>query len=153
MLKQFDRLVEVAGYSKDKVRAVRGDLIDPDATHSPELSEPAFFNFDLVTLGYALHHVEDPENMLRKLAERTRPGGSVLVIDLLGEDRSDLPPAEYVSHGGFTEEMTRGYFQKVGLVDFGWKLFSEASDMPPTGPSGKKQVFMARGVKPSSSQL
>lgn len=151
MLKEFDRLAGEAGYGKEKMKAVRGDLLDPEGTPAPELAEPEYFNFDTVTMAFALHHVEDVETMLRRLVERARPGGTVLIVDLVGKERKDLPEGMGVAHGGFMEDQMQKLFEKVGLENWGWRLFKDQVEMP-FDHGGAKTVFMARGVRPASSE-
>lgn len=150
MLKEFDRLAEEEGYTKDQMKAVRGDLLDPEGTPAPELAGPEYFGFDTTTMTTALHHVGDVDTMLRRLVERTRPGGSVLIVDMVGKNREDMPEGMGVVHGGFTEEQMRSHFERAGLESFGWKLFQDLVDMP-ADEGGPKILFLARGVKPASS--
>lgn len=153
MLKEFDRLRTEAGHSEEKMRAVWGDLLDPAGTPGPELDGPEFRDFDVVAMGYALHHVDDTQNMIQKLSERLRPGGTLLIIDFIGKHASELGGgADFVAHGGFVEDQLRVQFQKAGLDrNWGWKLFEEKTAIPVPVPT-EKQVFMARAIKGSEEK-
>jgi ArsR family transcriptional regulator len=45
---------------------------------------------DAATMVLVLHHVPDPERVLREAARVVRPGGRLLVVDMLPHDRDDL---------------------------------------------------------------
>ncbi|KAF5625847.1 uncharacterized protein FTJAE_9830 [Fusarium tjaetaba] len=81
MVEQYNKLALKAGYTSTKMRAVQADLIDPELTPSPEIDTPGFFDFDVVVMCMALHHIEEPDNMILQLSKRLRPGGILLIID------------------------------------------------------------------------
>ncbi|KAK2677096.1 hypothetical protein RAB80_005836 [Fusarium oxysporum f. sp. vasinfectum] len=81
MVEQYNKMALKAGYTSIKMRAIQGDLIDPELTPSPETNTPGFFDFDVVVMCMALHHIEDPDNMILQLSKRLRPGGILLIID------------------------------------------------------------------------
>ena len=63
------------------MHAVQGDLVAPLDEGNEDLKREDFYNFDVIVISMALHHVEDPQKMISKLVERLRDGGSLLVID------------------------------------------------------------------------
>ncbi|KAF5704715.1 hypothetical protein FGLOB1_8368 [Fusarium globosum] len=79
-----------AGYTSTKMRAIQADLIDPDLTPSPEIDTPGFFDFDVVVMCMALHHIEDPDNMVLQLSKRLRPGGILLIIDWVKKETPEF---------------------------------------------------------------
>lgn len=73
-----ERLSDDAG---QRVRAIQGDLPTP----SDALAAEDWFNFDVAVISMALHHVNDPIDMLRRLRHRTKPGGKLVVVEMTPE--------------------------------------------------------------------
>jgi len=69
---------------------------------------------DSVVSLMALHHVPDTRNMLRRLRELLRPGGLLLLGDLLPED-GGFHGDEPVAHKGFDPEELHGLCTDMGL--------------------------------------
>jgi SAM-dependent methyltransferase len=67
----------------DRMSAIQGDLNEPEKT--PALSRPEWFGFDCLVISFALHHVDDPIDFLKRLKARVKPGGTVVVVDWLKE--------------------------------------------------------------------
>ena len=63
----------------DHMRAVHGDLMAPEV--DPALLSEEFSDFDLVVISMALHHLQDIGEAVKRLANRLRSGGTLLVID------------------------------------------------------------------------
>ncbi|KAH9939571.1 S-adenosyl-L-methionine-dependent methyltransferase [Amylocystis lapponica] len=105
--------------------------------------------FDLVVCAASYHHLENVAETTRTLAFFLKPGGSLLVIDILqDESRSDLFPAQYhhiVAHPhGFAEAEMRSLFEGADLTQF------EFAPTVSAKMAGKDlQLFLARGVKPA----
>lgn len=154
MVSQYNILAEKAGNSREHMHAIHGDLLDAEATPSPELTSPEFRDFDLAVMSLALHHVEDADEMIRKLAERLADGGVLVIVDWMDGSESgcqippltDVPVKHTVSRMGFKEEDLKQSFEKAGLGDWGWKRFASQSTVPEAF-GGKQQGFLARGVK------
>jgi ubiquinone/menaquinone biosynthesis C-methylase UbiE len=147
MLEQFDKRVKKAGYSEPHVKAVRANLLDASASSSPELQDPLLQNFDMALIGLALHHIDDVDGILGKIVERLRPGGTLVVVDLAGEALKEMPKGHGIAHSGWTEPAMREIFERLGLENWGWRLWKDTLKMP----DGEKSGFIARGVKPSAS--
>ncbi|KAF4995186.1 hypothetical protein FGRMN_5324 [Fusarium graminum] len=156
MAEQYNNMALKAGYPPAKMRAMQGDLIDPESTPSDELDTPAFFNFDLVAMCMALHHIEDHEDMILQLSKRLRPGGILLIVDWVSQaENSNLQSgigAMSISNRnskrmGFEEEDIKTGYEKAGLEDISWKWASAPSQVP-REVGGKQQLFLARGMKP-----
>lgn len=148
MLEEFEKRVRAEGYSEDQVKTVRGNLLDASAATSAELQDPLLKDFDMVMLGLALHHIDDIDGILTKLVERLRPGGTLVVIDLVGDALKEMIPEGHgIAHSGWTETEMKTIFERVGLENWGWKLFKDPLKMP----DRSKYAFLARGVKPLSS--
>ena len=59
------------------MRATRGDVMVAEAS----ISGPEFFNFDVIVMSMALHHVDNPELCIQQLVKRLVPGGTLVIID------------------------------------------------------------------------
>ncbi len=70
---------------------------------------------DAAVLGLVLHHVPEPERALAEVARIVRPGGCLLVIDMLPHDRVSY--RQQMGHVwlGFAEEPMRSLLGDVGF--------------------------------------
>ncbi|QPC61943.1 hypothetical protein HYE67_004174 [Fusarium culmorum] len=157
MAEQYNKMALKAGYTPAKMHALQGDIIEPESTPCPELNTPAFFNFDLIVMCMALHHIEDPDNMILQLSKRLRPGGLLLIIDWVSHSDSTTQEGENwkmdfsklsVNRMGFEEDEVKNAYDKAGLEDWSWKWTSTPSQVP-REIEGKQQLFFARGRKSS----
>ncbi|KAF4967258.1 hypothetical protein FSARC_5170 [Fusarium sarcochroum] len=158
MAEQYNQMALKAGYTPTKMRAVQGDLIDPESTPSPELNSPAFFNFDVVIMCMALHHIQDPDDMILQLSKRLKQGGILVIVDWVALSESDCRRTGDQTLGlsnlsvnriGFTENDVKSAYEKAGLADWSWKWASTRSQVP-REIGGEQQLFLARGKKPYS---
>lgn len=149
--------------------AVEGDLVNP----SSALGDPKWYGFHVAITSMALHHFAQPVNVLRRLGQRVKSGGAVIVVDWLnnlplprnstrgGEQQEKEPyhpqhnadPERMESvHGtkvwaGFTLESIEQSFKAVGLCNVEFKLHPELSKMPES-LGGDKQIFYAKAYVP-----
>lgn len=170
MLTEYRATATELGLTESQMLAVRGNLLAPTVEPTnPPLSEDELNNFDLVVISMALHHVDDVELAVKRLAERLRPGGVLLIID--GAQRSssgephgtassdnhhddqspcgvkpDHSAAHTISHDFFTKEQIFDLFQKAGCGDSSFVLSDRLSDVPGSR-TGKMQMFFARATK------
>lgn len=150
MVKQYNIEAKNAGYSDEKMHAICGDLVNGSATVDESVS-----GFDLIVMSMALHHVDDPKDMIQRLSGRLGKDGVLLIIDWVGPSESgcsppkapeDHPVRHTVSRMGFEKAEIHEWFTDAGLHDFGWRWFSERSHLP-EDIGGEKQLFLARAVK------
>ncbi|PHH78301.1 hypothetical protein CDD83_3997 [Cordyceps sp. RAO-2017] len=159
MLAQYRATAAEIGLSEAQARAVQGNLLAPNieaTATSPPLSEEQLSNFDMVAICMALHHVDDIELATRRLAQRLRPGGVLLIIDWATRDgsASETTPLQYqphpaahtISHDSFTQDQILGLFQQAGCGDSRFVLADQLSDVP-GALGGKMQLFFARASK------
>ena len=95
MVNEYNAVASKLNFSSEKMHAVHGDLIRPDV--DPALLSDNLSNFDLVAICMALHHLENPAYAIKKLVERLRTGGILLVIDWAissGADQDQLNGAQ-----------------------------------------------------------
>lgn len=150
MVTQYNKLANEAGHPETKMHAVVGNLLD-DGDDVPE----GFETFDLIVMSMALHHVADPDLMIRRLSERLVEGGVLIVVDWVSHAESgceppkpaaDSPVRHTVSKHGFTEGEVEAGFRGAGLEGWGWRWFAERSTLPAEF-GGEHQLFLARGRK------
>ncbi|KAK6857013.1 S-adenosyl-L-methionine-dependent methyltransferase [Apiospora arundinis] len=71
------------GLTEEEMHAVVGDVTVPEDPSPAALSAPHFFDFDVAVLGLGFHHFADPPLAAKRLVERLRPGGVLLILDFV----------------------------------------------------------------------
>ncbi|CAG9976907.1 unnamed protein product [Clonostachys byssicola] len=167
MVAKYRATAEDLGLPESRMMAVQGNLLahTVEATNPP-LSQEQLSSFDLVAICMALHHVDDIELAIKRLAERLRPGGVLLVIDWATRDSSaqdvrSAPPASAfgehykhkshpashtITHDSFTREQIFGLFEESGCEDSSFVLADRLSEVP-GARTGSMQLFFARASK------
>jgi len=74
-------------------------------------------SFDVVVLSQALHHARVPAAALKEAHRITRPGGRVLVIDLLAHTEEWVRDKLQDRHLGFTESSLEHLLTRAGFAD------------------------------------
>lgn len=93
----MDRLrgqCEDQGIAEDEMRAVHiADIASSEALQGQL--------FDIVVAAQVMHHISDVGRVLEALAQRLKPGGTLIVIDQLRDPATPLkPPTAVVPHRG-----------------------------------------------------
>ena len=70
---------------------------------------------DAAMVSLVLHHLARPEDALRSIARALRPGGPLLVIDMVAHDRESYRHTMGHEHLGFAEEDVRGWAEHAGF--------------------------------------
>lgn len=153
--------------------AYHGNICIP-AVEDPEAFQDAtrFSNFDMACVGLGFHHFDDPELAAKRLVQRLKPGGVLVIIDFLphgdhhhhhhhhhdgdehhghsheGADSQghDLHKAmKTVTHHGFSEESIKDIFVNAGAgKDF---AIDNMGEVIMGAHMGNRTLFMARGTK------
>ncbi|KAI1351242.1 S-adenosyl-L-methionine-dependent methyltransferase [Xylaria sp. FL0043] len=139
MVAAYNARAENQGLSPEEMHAVLGDLAAENVDET--LSTPELFNFDIAVVGGGFHHFGDPELAAKRLVERLKPGGVLLIWDFLphgpphrhqhghhhghheaghaGEKKDGHDVYHSVMHHGFSEERMREIFTAAGAgTDF-----------------------------------
>jgi ArsR family transcriptional regulator len=97
---------------------------------------------DVALLMLVLHHVAQPEEVLRGLAGALRPSGRVVMVDMLSHERLEYRRTMGHVHLGFSEEDVTRWAQQTGFSLMSWNVLS-----PETTASGPPLfVAVLRGV-------
>lgn len=99
-------------------------------------------SFDLALLSQVLHGLEDPRAAVVEAARITRPGGTVLVLDLLPHDESWV--VERLGHRrlGIAGDDACAWLKEAGLAPVRWEEAARRRGNPFT-------VLVASGKKPA----
>ena len=97
---------------------------------------------DAAVLSLVLHVVVDPAAALAEAARTLRPGGRLLVVDMLPHEREDYRASMGHLWLGFGEQQLGGWLQDAGLTDV--RVVALPPDPVAKGPG----LFTARAVKP-----
>ncbi|KAE9365142.1 S-adenosyl-L-methionine-dependent methyltransferase [Stipitochalara longipes BDJ] len=147
-----------------KLFAIEGDLLSPSST----LQDPKFFDFDIIVMSMALHHVADTQLMINKLYERLAVGGVLVIVDWStmglaasghghkhghvngknenGAEENLKAAAHTVAHWGFSVEEMTELFENTGMVDVGFLEGIEKSKVP-AEMNHEQQMFIAKARK------
>ncbi|KAG2139026.1 S-adenosyl-L-methionine-dependent methyltransferase [Suillus clintonianus] len=143
MVDQYNQSVVNQGIPFEEMRAVCCDL-----TAAPDQLDG--MKFDVVVCASSYHHFPSIEEVTKALASYLKPGGLLLVADLMkpssAESAQELFPTNahhIVAHsGGFEEADIKAVFEGAGLINF---AFVTACKAKKHGHS--VQLFLASGTK------
>lgn len=151
--------------AESKMFGIQGDLYHP----SENMNGPDWENFDVAVISMALHHVADPIDMLRRLRQRLRPGGVLIVVEFLGKEEEAKGSEGYdprnmveVVHKqkiwpGFTTGNLEGNMKRAGFEDFEVKKLETPAYVPPEASGGRMDTemwpFFAKATVAESASL
>lgn len=72
-------------------------------------------SFDLVTAHQVLHYLDDPDVVVREAARVLRPGGRLVIADLLPHDMEQLKTEQAHRRLGFSDDEIESWFATAGL--------------------------------------
>ena len=97
---------------------------------------------DAATLVLVLHHVAEPSRALREVARALKPGGRLLVVDMLPHDREEYRRTMGHVWLGFDEIQLTRLFAEAGLSPAG------VHPVPPHPKAKGPALFAARALRP-----
>lgn len=98
---------------------------------------------DAATLVLALHHASDPERVLAEARRVLKPGGRLLVVDMLPHDREELRAQMGHIWLGFSASQIERFLAKAGLA--GGRVRPLPADPEARGPT----LFAATARRPT----
>jgi SAM-dependent methyltransferase len=168
----YNEMAQQSGIPFEQMHAVQGSI--PPPLENILLATEEFFNFDLIVISMALHHIEDQAGLLSGLYERLRSGGVLIVIDLAPDTDAHFHENEcgenedyhaqhkarvhhtISNHDGFELDDMRELLGQAGFVpeSFDYQLFpntpTNASHISVHGACknlNMKPFFIAKGAK------
>lgn len=92
---------------------------------------------DAVLVMLVLHHVEDPARVLAEARRALRPGGRVVLLDMIAHGREDYRHSMGHRHLGFARETVEAHLDRAGLAVTTWR------DLPPASDAQGPPLFLA----------
>lgn len=119
------------------------ELVQGDAEDLPlpdEMCDTAFSSM-------LLHHLGDPGRGVKEMARIVKPGGRVVISDLVEHDYDWTREVMADVWLGFTEEQIQKWLAASGLTDTTYSSTKVPSPLEPDAPP-KLRAFIATGTKP-----
>jgi ArsR family transcriptional regulator len=98
-------------------------------------------SLDAAFLVLVLPYVAEPAQIIREAVRALRPGGRLLLTDLMPHERSEYRQTLGHQWQGFGEEQVLGWFQAAGLEDPRYRA------LPPEPSAKGPRLFTAVGVR------
>jgi ArsR family transcriptional regulator len=100
---------------------------------------------DVALLFLVLHYVVDPASCLREAARVLKPGGHLLVVDMMPHDQVELRESMNQLWSGFSKEQMNQWLESAQLA--GFQYIALPVDAQARGPA----LFAARSIKPTET--
>ncbi|KAF3898764.1 Methyltransferase [Trichophyton interdigitale] len=143
MVEEYNKNIAALGLPADKMFAKKGNLLSDKPSEG--FTEPEYFNFNLVIIGFALHHFKSPDLAMKRLVERLAPGGILVVLDFI---EHSLEVEHGVTASGFGPDLRR-QFEHAGVGD-GFDYVLPDRGVMHGKPPKELRYFLARGERPKS---
>ncbi|KAL7905242.1 S-adenosyl-L-methionine-dependent methyltransferase [Trichoderma velutinum] len=146
----YNEMAQQSGVPPGLMVAVQGSI--PSTSTNPLLATEEFFDFDVIAISMALHHMDDRAGVISGLYERLRSGGVLVVVDLApeahthghshapshghtgcaagGHSHGTVSPQHTISkHGGFAPEDMKALLAVAGFTpeSFDYKLYPDTT--------------------------
>ncbi|KAK4188952.1 S-adenosyl-L-methionine-dependent methyltransferase [Podospora australis] len=158
MVATYNARAENQGLSLQEMHAYQGNLCSPSDPDPEAFASPEFRNFDITAVGLGFHHFDDPALAAKRLAERLKPGGVLLILDFFTHGTAEFGHEvnATITHHGFSEAEIQRIFEEAGVgKDFALDavepmVFHRATE---SRPEIRRRIFLARGTKEESSRV
>ncbi len=97
---------------------------------------------DVALLSLALHYVADPPRVIAESRRIVRPGGRVVLVDMMPHDRDDLQLRMGHMWRGFDQLQVTGWFEAAGLAH------ARYTPLPPDQSARGPTLFLATARRP-----
>jgi 2-polyprenyl-3-methyl-5-hydroxy-6-metoxy-1,4-benzoquinol methylase len=98
--------------------------------------------YDIAVTNMTMHHINDVESFVSKLAKSLQSGGQLFIADLYKEDGTFHSDNTDVVHFGFDEEVVYKAFERAALKDIKIEKLHSIKK-----PDNSYEVFIAIGTK------
>src|SRR5262249_39841475 len=92
---------------------------------------------DVALLMLVLHHLPEPKRVLAEAARALRPGGRVLILDMLPHEREEYRQTMGHVWLGFTEKQMKQWMHTAGFKNIRWRV------LPPESKAKGPSMFVA----------
>lgn len=150
MVAKYNEAMSGLDLSSDQAHAIVHDLTGDSVPAAPTVAKPTF---DVAIMSLALHHINDPELLMRLLADQVKPKtGVVIIVDFLpfehghGEHKGLLAGmAHTIKQHGFTIAQMHDLYRQAGLADIDCQVVDEPIKIGSAEKSSERQMIIARG--------
>ncbi|KAL4953242.1 S-adenosyl-L-methionine-dependent methyltransferase [Aspergillus filifer] len=126
MVETYNQAAGEMGLPSENMQGYQFDLLSDD--NAADIPEYLRQGFDIIVIGMALHHVANPGTLLKKFKEILKPGGAVIVLDMIpgqvpslaeteleGLDAREVNVLKTIAKKGFTKDELKGMYDDAGL--------------------------------------
>ena len=151
MIEKYINNIDTFGLTREKIAGTVGNLLS-DPIEPSSLDSEEYRDFDLITVGAALHHFPSAKDALRLLGQRLKPGGVLLIQDLYSYVVSEaVQETGKAKHTQQKESDMASMMREAGLVGFRFEVLQGNFEIElPSEEVGQIQCFMARAARPLS---
>ncbi|KAI0487402.1 S-adenosyl-L-methionine-dependent methyltransferase [Xylaria cf. heliscus] len=145
MVSTYNTRAENQGLSPEEMHAILGDLTSE--TISDAISSPELFNFDIAVVGGGFHHFGDPALAAKRLVERLKPGGVLLIWDFLPHGPMHHHDHHHHGHGegeGHSHSHSHGHAEE-GEKEKGHDVFHSVMHHGFSEPQ-MREIFTSAGA-------
>lgn len=87
MVNEYNLSASNQGIPPSEMQAYVGNVLNPSNPSPPELQGSEFWNFDIAVVGLGFHHFDDPYLAAKRLSERLKKGGTLMIVDFLPHEK------------------------------------------------------------------
>jgi len=125
MVNEYNTSARNQGIPENEMFATLGNLLDASSPLPESLSGPEFFNFDIAAVGLGFQHFYDPALAAKRLSERLKKGGVLMIVDF-------LPHGDGHGHDGHKHEHGHGHGHGNGHGHCHEKVEGDGKEGEPT---------------------
>jgi ArsR family transcriptional regulator len=92
---------------------------------------------DIALMMLVLHHLPEPKRVLAEAARALKPGGRILILDMLPHEREEYRQTMGHIWLGFSEKQMTGWLHTAGFKEVRWRT------MPPESKAKGPSLFVA----------